>query len=160
MRQAGDLPACVAMLRRVHDMSGYPARWPDDPAGWLCPPELMTAWVAEQDGVVVGHVGLVRGAQSDCLLRATGRDADELAGVVRLFVDPAARRMGNAGELLNTAAAHAVSGNLVAVLDVVDGARAAIALYERSGWLLVGRASATWSMPSGVTPMLRYYVRL
>ena len=140
-------------------MSGYPARWPDDPAGWLCPHGLMMAWVAEQDGVVAGHVGLVRGVQADCLLKATGRAAGELAGVVRLFVDPAARRAGHARELLKTAAAHAVSSNLVAVLDVVDGARAAIALYEQSGWLLVGSESATWSVPSGVTPTLRYYVR-
>jgi GNAT superfamily N-acetyltransferase len=147
------------MLRRVHDVSGYPARWPDDPAGWLCPPRLMTAWVAEQDGVVVGHAGLVRGVQAGCLIKATGRKAGELAGVVRLFVEPAARRMGHARELLDTAVAHAVSGNLVAVLDVVDGARAAIALYEQSGWHLVGRESAPWSMPSGLTPTLRYYVR-
>ena len=159
MRREDDLASCVATLRGIHNVSGYPAHWPDDPAGWLCPPGLMAAWVAEQDGVVVGHVGLVRGAQADCLLRATGRDAHELAGVVRLFVDPAARRMGHARELLDTAVAHAVSGNLVAVLDVVDGARAAIALYEQSGWRLVGRESATWSMPSGFTPTLRYYVR-
>ena len=158
-RRADDLAVCAATLRRVHDLSGYPARWPDDPAGWLCPPGLMTAWVAEQDGVVAGHVGLACGVQAGCLLRATGRDAGELAGVVRLFVDPAARRTGHARELLKTAAAHAASGNLVAVLDVVDGARAAIALYEQSGWRLVGRESATWSMPSGLTPTLRYYVR-
>lgn len=55
--------------------------------------------------------------------------------------------------------AHAVSGNLVAVLDVVEGARAAVALYEQSGWQLVGRESAAWSTPSGLTPTLRYYVR-
>jgi GNAT superfamily N-acetyltransferase len=99
------------MLRCVHDVSGYPARWPDDPAGWLCPPGLMTACVAEQDGMVAGHVGLIRGVQADCLLQATGRDAGELAGVVRLFVDPAARRTGHVCELLHTAAANAVSGN-------------------------------------------------
>jgi GNAT superfamily N-acetyltransferase len=129
------------------------------PLGWLCPPGLMAAWIAEQDGVVAGHAGLVRGVRAGCLLTATGRDTHELAGVVRLFIDPAARRMGHARELLDTAAAHAVSANLVAVLDVVDGARAAIALYEQSGWLLVARESATWSMPSGVRPTLRYYVR-
>jgi GNAT superfamily N-acetyltransferase len=157
-RLTGDMPDCVAMLRRVHDLSGYPARWPEDPAGWLCPAGLMTAWVAEQDGVVAGHAGLVRGARARCLLEATGRDAGELAAIVRLFVDPAARRAGHARELLGTAVAHAVAGSLVAVLDVVEDAEAAIALYERSGWRLAGRESATWAMPSGVKPMLRYYV--
>jgi GNAT superfamily N-acetyltransferase len=97
--------------------------------------------------------------QPGCLIKASGRKAGELAGVVRLFVDPSARRTGHARELLDTAVAHAVSENLLAVLDVVDGARAAIALYEQSGWHLVGRDSATWTMPSGLTPTLRYYVR-
>lgn len=116
-------------------------------------PPFPTAGANNQTGLR-RHLG-----KAGCLLEATGRDAGELAGVVRLFVDPAARRTGNARELLDTAAAHAVSGNLNAVLDVVDDARAAIALYEQSGWRLVGRESATWSMPSGVTPTLRYYVR-
>jgi GNAT superfamily N-acetyltransferase len=157
-RRSNDLPVCVAVLRRVHDESGYPARWPADPTGWLCPPGLMAAWIAEQDGGV-GHAGLVRGVQAGCLLTATRRQAHELAGVVRLFVDPAARRLGHARELLDTAAAHAVAASLVPVLDVVDDARAAITLYERSGWLLAGREHATWSLPSGVRPTLRYYVR-
>jgi [ribosomal protein S18]-alanine N-acetyltransferase len=147
------------MLRRVHDLNGYPSRWPDDPVSWLSPAGLMAAWVAEQDGVVAGHVGLVRGVQARCLLEATGRDAGELAGIVRLFVDPAARRAGHARELLGAAMTHAVSGNLVAVLNVLDDAEDAIALYERSGWRLAGRESATWTMPSGVKPMLRYYVK-
>ncbi len=158
IRQADDLPACVAVLRRVHDESGYPARWPDDPAGWLSPSALMAAWIAGQDDAVAGHAGLVRDVQAGCLLMATGRQAHELAGVVRLFIDPAARRLGHARQLLDTAAAHAVSAGLVPVLDVVDGAQAAIALYEQSGWLLMGRERATWSLPSGVRPMLRYYV--
>jgi GNAT superfamily N-acetyltransferase len=145
------------MLRRVHLTSGYPARWPDDPAGWLGPPGLMTAWVSEQDGAVVGHAGLVRGVQADCLRQATGRAARELAGVVRLFVDPAARRTGQARELLKTAAAHARASDLIPVLDVVDDARAAIALYEQAGWRLVGRDRAPWSTPAGITPTLRYY---
>jgi len=118
----------------------------------------MTAWVAEDDGVVVGHAGLVRGMRARCVLQATGRDASQLAGVVRLFVDPAARRAGRARELLDTAAAHAVASGLQPVLDVVDDASAAIALYERSGWRLVGRENATWAAPSGVTPKLRYYM--
>ena len=155
---ADDLAACAATLRRVHDASGYPVRWPDDPAGWLSPAGLMTAWVAEDDGVVVGHAGLVRGMRARCVLQATGRDASQLASVVRLFVDPAARRAGRARELLDTAAAHAVASGMQPVLDVVDDASAAIALYERSGWRLVGRENATWSAPSGVTPKLRYYV--
>jgi hypothetical protein len=60
-------------------------RWPEDPAGWLSPAGLMTAWVADGGGVVVGHAGLVRGMRARCVLQATGRDASQLAGVVRLL---------------------------------------------------------------------------
>ena len=31
-RQPAGLPACVASLRRVHEASGYPSRWPDTAA--------------------------------------------------------------------------------------------------------------------------------
>jgi hypothetical protein len=37
IREPGDLPACVAVLRRVHQISGYPSRWPEDPGGWITP---------------------------------------------------------------------------------------------------------------------------
>jgi GNAT superfamily N-acetyltransferase len=114
--------------------------------------------VAEHDGVVVGHAGLARGVPAGCVLEAVRRDARAVASVTRLFVDPAARRAGSARELLEAAAAYAVASDLQPVLDVVEDAQAAIALYERSGWRLVGTGSATWSTPAGVTPKLRYYV--
>jgi GNAT superfamily N-acetyltransferase len=157
-RSAGDLAVCVAILRRVHAASSYPVRWPADPVGWLSPEGLIAAWVAEHDGVVLGHAGLARGVPAGCPLEAAGRDARAVASVTRLFVDPAARRAGRARELLETAAACAVASDLQPVLDVVEDAQAAIALYERSGWRLVGTGSATWSTPAGVTPKLRYYV--
>jgi hypothetical protein len=34
-RDAEDLKGCVAILRRVHEISGYPSGWPDDPERWL-----------------------------------------------------------------------------------------------------------------------------
>ena len=37
IREAADLAACVAVLRRVHEISGYPSRWPADPGGWITP---------------------------------------------------------------------------------------------------------------------------
>ncbi|MEV3962105.1 hypothetical protein AB0M34_14600 [Nocardia sp. NPDC050193] len=42
-----DLPACVAVLRRVHETDGYPADWPADPAGWLNSAKLVDARNAE-----------------------------------------------------------------------------------------------------------------
>ena len=158
-RTAGDLPACVAVLRRVHELSGYPGRWPDDPAGWLGPSRLMTAWVAERDGAIAGHVGLSRGLAARCLLAATGKGPRDLAAIVRLFVDPGARREGLGRALLGAAVADATARSLQPVLDVVDDSHDAIALYERTGWRLAGRGRATWPGPDGRKPMLRYYVR-
>ncbi len=154
-----DLPGCVAVLRRVHEESGYPASWPRDPAGWLTPAGLEAAWVAVHGDSIVGHATLVRGITASCLLDATGRDANELGGVARLYVDPAARRAGRARELLEAATGYAVAHGLQPVLDVVDDGLAAIALYEGAGWQLVGTELATWVTPAGVRPKVRWYVR-
>jgi [ribosomal protein S18]-alanine N-acetyltransferase len=158
LRIPDDMPECVAVLRRVHEMNGYPARWPRDPAASLTPPGLQAAWVAARGGSIVGHAALVRGVSTSCLLHATGRDASELGGVARLFVDPAARRAGHARELLETVTSHAVARGLQPVLDVVDDGLAAIALYESAGWQLVATEIATWTTPAGVRPKVRWYI--
>jgi GNAT superfamily N-acetyltransferase len=157
-RTPEDLDGCVAVLRRVHETSGYPSSWPQDPGRWLVPAGLVAAWVAEDDGRLAGHVGLIHGVRSPCLLRATGRDAGELGGIARLFVDPAARRKGLARALLDAAAGLARTRGLQPVLDVVAGSEPAIALYERSGWELAGTETATWVTPAGSSPTLRCYI--
>ena len=43
-----DLPACVAALRRVHEASGYPSRWPGDP-GWQLAGTQPATWI-DPDG--------------------------------------------------------------------------------------------------------------
>jgi GNAT superfamily N-acetyltransferase len=158
VREKEDVTDCVALLRQVHQVTGYPSGWPEDPGGWLTPAGLVAAWVAEHDGLIVGHVALVRGARAQCLLQATGGGPDQLGGIARLFVDPAATRQGVARALLEAATAEAWARGLQPVLDVVDDSRPAIALYERSGWKLAGTQTATWTTPAGVSPMLRYYV--
>ncbi len=157
-REQEDLTGCVAVLRQVHQVSGYPSTWPSDPGGWLTPAGLAAVWVAEHDGLIVGHVALVRGVRYEVLLRVTGRSPDELGGISRLFVAPSARRLGLARLLLEAASGHARELGLQPVLDVVDDSHAAIALYERSGWKLAGTQTATWTTPAGVSPMLRCYV--
>jgi GNAT superfamily N-acetyltransferase len=158
VRTAADVAACVAMLRRVHEVSGYPSFWPGDPGGWITPPGMIAAWVAEHDGQIAGHVLLIRGLRLACLLRATGLDADELGGVARLYVDPAFRRLGLARGLLDTAADVAVAHGLLPVLDVVADSRPAIALYEQAGWRLACTQPAWWTDPDGSTPTIRCYL--
>jgi ribosomal protein S18 acetylase RimI-like enzyme len=157
-RVPDDIPECVAVLRRVHEVNGYPSRWSSDPARMLTPASLEAAWVAVDGGSIVGHAALIRGVGTSCVLHATGRDAGQLGGVTRLFVDPAARRAGHARELLETVSGHAVAHGLQPVLDVVDDSEAAIALYEGTGWQLVGTEIATWLTPDGIRPKVRWYV--
>jgi GNAT superfamily N-acetyltransferase len=157
-REPADLPGCVAVLRRVHELSGYPVVWPADPARWLTPSGLIRAWVACRDGAITGQVGLTAGAPDPCLIEATGREDGQLAGIARLYVDPAARGAGLGGELLDVAAGWARAAGLLPTLDVVDDAGPAIALYERAGWRLAGTGLATWKDRNGELARLRYYV--
>ena len=153
-----DMPECASVLWRVHEMNGYPSRWPRDPAAWLTPAGLEAAWVAVDGDSIVGQAVLVRGVSTSCLLQATGRDASELGSVARLYVDPATRRAGHARALLETATSYAVALGLQPVLDVADDSQAAIALYEGAGWQLAGTETATWVTAAGVRPKVRWYV--
>jgi GNAT superfamily N-acetyltransferase len=155
IRAEADLPGCVAVLRHVYERNGYPGRWPADPAGWLIPGNEVGAWVAEAGGRIAGHVGLVRGMPK---LHVPGFESQELGGIVRLFVDPAARRHGLARELLDVATGCARDLGLQPVLDVVDDSAAAIALYERAGWRLAGTQTAWWKDQDGSTPTIRCYL--
>jgi GNAT superfamily N-acetyltransferase len=154
-RVAGDLPGCVEVLRRVHERSGYPSRWPADPARWLAPDNEVGAWVTEYDGQIAGHVGLVHGLPK---LRVPGYRNEDLGGITRLYTDPAARRHGMGAALLDAATGCARELGLQPVLDVVDDAAGAIALYERAGWRLAGTQPAWWTDPDGSTPTIRCYL--
>ncbi|MGH3445551.1 MAG: GNAT family N-acetyltransferase [Nocardioidaceae bacterium] len=79
--------------------------------------------------------------------------------VSRLFVRPAARGQRLGEQMLSTATAFAAQHHLDLVLDVVDDGRtAAIQLYERLGWRMVGHRSAGWITPAGIRPQLCLYV--
>jgi ribosomal-protein-alanine N-acetyltransferase len=125
-RTATDLPACVEVLAAVHTHSGYPHHWPADPAHWLDPDGLTAAWVAEADGVIVGHAALC------------GNE------VSRLYVGPAARGRGAGGRLLRRVEEEAAARGLCLVLDVKTTDTSAIALYERLGWRRTGTEQQDW----------------
>lgn len=115
-RTAQDLPACVRLLAEVHEHSGYPARWPPNPSGWLTPQGLSGAWVAERDGEIVGHGALC------------GR------AVNRVFVSPAARGQGLGTRLFRRVETAAAGLGRRPVVEVRSSDTLAIALYERLGW--------------------------
>ncbi|MFI0902566.1 GNAT family N-acetyltransferase [Streptomyces sioyaensis] len=136
-RRDTDLDACAAVLAEVHTHSGYPHHWPGDPVRWLTPDGLSAAWVAEADGTIAGHAALC------------GRE------ISRLYVAPGARGAGLGRRLLHTAEAAAAARGLRPVLEVKTTDTAAIALYERLGWLRRGTERQEWG-PGEVVTVHRY----
>jgi GNAT superfamily N-acetyltransferase len=150
----------VAGLARCHARDGYPVRWPADPAGWLRGLDTMAAWVATDATGVVGHA-VLRPVTDDrpeapAWTAATGRRADGLGLVARLFVDPAARGGGHGRRLLDAAVDEARRRSLWPVLDVMAVNTAATAVYEHLGWRRV--ASRDFEFPDGLRLPMHCYV--
>jgi GNAT superfamily N-acetyltransferase len=143
-RTAADLDACVLALRAVHEEGGYPLNWPRDPAAWLDPPGVLAAWIwvsPDDPGEIAGHV----------LVTSPGM-------VNRLFVAPAHRGRGIGAQLLAEVRQWAAARHLDLRLDVIDRSRsAAIALYERTGWIYERTDAADWKDPSGEPVHVRIY---
>ncbi|MFG2117132.1 GNAT family N-acetyltransferase [Streptomyces sp. NPDC048718] len=143
-----DLGECVRVLAEVHERDGYPVNWPDSPDIWLTPSKLVSAWVAESNGRVVGHVGLSHSGEADAAPAVwsarTGAGAEATAVVSRLFVAPSARGLGIGALLMEQAVTTARDHGLHPVLDVVSSDTAAAALYERLGWRPLATVEQIW----------------
>jgi len=132
-RSDADLDVCVALLREVHELAGYPVNWPADPHAWLTPSDRLGCWVAVVDGRVAGHVVLTA-------------DGPGVASVERLFVDPKATRAGVGRRLLEHCVTTAAELGRQLTLEVVDKpGSAAIALYRRAGWRETARTPIDWA---------------
>ncbi|MFE9364146.1 GNAT family N-acetyltransferase [Streptomyces sp. NPDC006978] len=154
-REGFDLDACVQVLADVHERDGYPEEWPDRPGEWLAQPSLLAAWVAEQEGNIVGHVGLNRGGAEDrapgLWSRRTGVPAEQAAVISRLFVSPAARGHGTGALLVERASFEARRRGLHPVLDVLTTDASAVALYEHLGWTWLATVDQRWGPARTVT---------
>ncbi|MEV4278946.1 GNAT family N-acetyltransferase [Actinoplanes xinjiangensis] len=138
----GDTAACLDLLTRVHARDGYPLHLaPGDLPGFFRSAHERAAWVAEQDGVIVGHVALHCPPEDPTLTvaaEATGLPSARLALLARLFVAPELRRTGLGRALVRHATAQAPAWGRRAVLDVGQTLPSAIALYESEGWSRAG----------------------
>jgi GNAT superfamily N-acetyltransferase len=150
-----DLDRCVDALRAVHEADAYPLNWPADPRGWLTPPRLLQAWIAEEpDGAVAGHVAVQRLPDvSDS--QAPAHHAE----LSRLYVTPAARRRSVASALIRHARSWTAEHGYELTLNVTDEHRsAAVAFYEATGWRHSHTTDADWTTPDGRPVRLRHYV--
>lgn len=78
-------------------------------------------------------------------VESTGLPASSFAVVARLVVAPAARGAGIGRLLLDTAASHARAQRLCPLLDVNALQVAVISLYERSGWIRLGKVHVNFA---------------
>jgi len=159
-RKDSDLGPCAEVLSAVHAADRYPSRWPDDPVRWLSPSSLDQAWVATLNPGIVGHVGIGWPDEEPaaCVLHETGRSANELMEIVRLFVHPNFRGAGFGQALLDAAIVHARRRSRSLFLAVNARRDRAHRFYERCGWRFAGEGPGDIVMPDGKQQVLRYYV--
>jgi GNAT superfamily N-acetyltransferase len=147
----------VPALLEVHRLDGYPILERHASAEWLFG-GAERAWVAESSGTAVAHVCVVRDFASPGLDAAVPAGPATVLGLARLFVAPAGRGLGAASALIAEVEGYAAAVGLPLALEVVEHNTAAIALYERQGWLRVGSYVANWFGDDGPHPVAHVYL--
>jgi GNAT superfamily N-acetyltransferase len=136
-----DAAGVLDLLLRVHATDGYPLHVsPEQVPVFLRSGHEVVAWVAEQDGRIVGHVALHWDSADATLAsaqRATSLPIEQFLMVARLFVAPELHGTGLGRNLLRHAAAQAQSLERRAVLNVAQALLPAVALYDAEGWTRV-----------------------
>ncbi|WP_433793289.1 N-acetyltransferase family protein [Actinoplanes sp. CA-252034] len=144
-RAEADVPECAALLREVYALDGYPVEGVDDATAWMYPEGLMAAWVADEQGQVLGHAAVCEPGEGDAavamLIERTGIAESEIAVLARLFVGPTARGKGAGRMLADAALSYAADKRLRAVFDVMEKDRSAIGMYEKMGCVFLGSTS-------------------
>ena len=143
-RVDADIDQCVRIAAIVQENDGYPGRRPRDLRAFLDSSDALSAWVAEYDGTIAGHVAVHGESMPVVMARAAAslnREPSELAVVARLIVDPAKRRLGIGRALLEAGAGAARRQGRHPVLDVATHYEAAIALYDSCGWRNAGEVT-------------------
>ena len=159
-RREADLPELGRLLLEQQPVSGYPHHTPLTITGedFVRRPGQHAAWVAEEDGRLLGHVAISVPADPATLpegdaglvrawMDAHGRPHERLGEVVLLFVSLAAAGTGVGRRLLATAVDAMDEGGLAPCLDVHAHGESALRLYRRSGWREVGSARPSWLEP-------------
>ncbi|MCY7397202.1 MAG: GNAT family N-acetyltransferase [Nocardioides sp.] len=154
-RHADDLPVLVELLSAQQAGSSYPIRWPlpIPTVDFLVRPTERRAWVAESAGAVVGHVTVAHVDEPLVPLFAPALGSAPMGMISVLFTAEAWRGLGVGGTLLDTAVAWIRVQGEVPVLDVVPTHDTALTIYQRRGWVEVGRARFVW-LPGNLPEVL------
>ena len=142
-----DLDGCEKVAAAVRAADGYPPHLPHQLRQFVESPNAFGAWVADDDGKIVGHVALNPTSSDEVIALACEvlhKPAAALGVVARLFVAPSHRRQGTGRRLLRAATAAAAARGLVPILDVGTHFKPAIALYEKHGWTRLGAVTVTF----------------
>lgn len=156
-RREEDVEPLSAAIEASSAVDRWPPHWPEVDGGFrvarfLKSRQELAAFVADDAGRPAGHIALHAAAAPavvEVATEALRRPPEELAFVARMYVVPDARRNQVASSLLAAAASHAAGDGRLGVLDVWEGLRAAVALYESAGWRRIGTARITFG--SGCT---------
>ncbi|KAK5705722.1 hypothetical protein LTR17_021410 [Elasticomyces elasticus] len=130
-RTQADLDRCVGILRHVYDKDGYPVQGTAIAHHFL-QHGVQRAWVAEQDGVIIGHAAIGVASDADVAIALWRKlyPGEPVAVLERLFVDPRCRGSGAATYLIK----NAVQWSAQLVLFALVKDQVAIRLYDRLGW--------------------------
>ncbi|KAK3638688.1 hypothetical protein LTR56_006695 [Elasticomyces elasticus] len=134
-RTQADLDRCVEVLQHVYDKDGYPVQGTATAHHFL-QHGVQRAWVAEQDGVIIGHaaIGIASDADVAVALWQKLHPGEPVAVLERLFVDPRCRGSGAATSLIKTAVQWSAQVHVQLVLFALVKDQVAIHLYDRLGW--------------------------
>lgn len=140
-RRDNELAASARLLGLVSNENGYPLPRSTPRRGWLTAEDVLAAWVAEEHGMIQGHVAITRvdtnPASAFRWREVTGRPPSEMVGISRFFVRSSVRGRGLGTALLETAVNEARARGLTPVAEMVSTSRRGIALYDRAGWRMV-----------------------
>lgn len=158
-----DLPRLTQCIQIMYRECHYPVLLPPNPTDFIDPPHQLGAWVAEDQGEVVGMVMLrpMKTPLPDWWPYAKAQGVlspDDLAMLGRLFIIPSAQRKGLAQQLLRVAQTEAQALGKRAVLEVHHQAKPAIALYQQEGWQHLGRFTAAWREADGTQPQIDVFL--
>ncbi|KAI1392216.1 acyl-CoA N-acyltransferase [Hypoxylon trugodes] len=144
-REDSDIPTCLRILDAVYKSTGYPVGGVNNSVSFFTKNE--TAWVAEVNGMVVGHISLTKASSENvavALWKQRYPEDIDIAVLGRLFVHPESRRGGVASRLIETVIEESRRTGQRLLLFALVKDQDAIRLYRRMGWNHFGSTIFRW----------------